>query len=257
MRVSTPHRHSVLRSSPALGAWLYGHFFLSLITVPALVVGFAREMGKEEKSHPALVGFVVFFWCLVEPFRLYFGFGSNHYGLVFHAAFFVVVCAIPQALLLLIYLGAFYENNDFEFGICVCQLLGLVVELVLCLRLAYRLAANDSINFFIRLGAVQRQGAAIELAPLIGEGGRKSRSRSPHGFPSRGGGHRRSNAVHFRPVQFANTGFSPSFPPSPHHSPLYSGVEWSELPQGSSPAFVPGSTHSRSMTRETFGDSST
>eukprot|EP00796_Vickermania_ingenoplastis_P011003 gene11003-7646_t len=174
MRLSTFHRHTVQRTSPLLGLLLFSHLVYTIcFAAPALLVGYSQffKTGSTKPWTPTWAGFMLFLWLVIEAPRFYFGFSVNRTGLLLYAMAFIVICVFPQMVLIIVYLAKVSYASDVELGICALELILLTAEVLAAVHLAVRLGMNDTINFYVRLGAIQRQAAAEELQPLTSSGG--------------------------------------------------------------------------------------
>lgn len=183
MRVNTFHRHTVYWTSPALSGLIIAHAFHSFcFTFPFFLLCFiAPLLASSSSSSPSpawtLVvlrgapneksalwhGIITFAWCLVEILRIYWGSGIHRYRHVFYGMGFVFLSIFVQLPLLCVYWGATGEVSDVFFGICLTQVLGVLLESLLAVLWSVRVGQQELINFYIRLGAIQRQAAAVEV----------------------------------------------------------------------------------------------
>lgn len=93
-----------------------------------------------------------------------------------------MLSAVVQLLWICVYWGAISNDNDLLFGACLAQVLGLLMESLLGVMWSTNMGRHEWINFYIRLGAIQRQAAAEEMPPSFFKIGKKLRRRE------RGGG---------------------------------------------------------------------
>jgi len=182
MRVATFHSHTVHRVSPALSGLIIAHSFHSFcFTFPFLLLNFISSFFLPLSSPPSSAwellllriapnrrsvlwhGIVIFLWFFVEVLRIYWGTNIHRYGHVFNGMGFVFVSIFVQLPLISAYWGASETVTDIFFSICLVQVAGVVIESFLALMWSIRVGRHELINFYIRLGAMQRHAAAGEV----------------------------------------------------------------------------------------------
>lgn len=179
MRVSTFHRHTVHRASPLLSGLIIAHSFHSFFfCFPLFLLQFAchfisppsssssslfLSLFTPQGSNPLWIGLVIFFWIFFEGVRMWWGTQIHRYGHIFYGIGFSMLSLSVQLLLIGIYWGAISNGNELIFGACLTQVIGLVVESVLGISWVSRVGKHEWVNFFIRLGAIQRQGVMEEM----------------------------------------------------------------------------------------------
>lgn len=180
MRVNTFHRHTVRQTSPALSGLIIAHSIHSFcFTFPFFLLCFIASLRASSSPVPAWTllvlrtapngksaiwhGFITFAWFFMEILRIYWGSNIHRYSHVFYGMGFVFLSFFVQLPLLCVYWGATNEVSDVFFGICLTQVAGVLIECVLALLWSVRLGQQELINFYIRVGAIQRQAAAVEV----------------------------------------------------------------------------------------------
>lgn len=150
------------------------HFYFSVFyCTPLLLVGFSRYFSSSSTGKPwsaSASGFLLFIWIFVEAIRFHAGFSMSRLGHSLYGIAFCCLCVVPQIIIMAVYLGKISYKDDIEFSICLFQLVFLTLETIVGTKLCIRLGANDTINFYIRLGMIQRSDSALDRAPLVAPG---------------------------------------------------------------------------------------
>lgn len=153
MRARVYHRHRVSRTSALLNGLLMMSVFFSLcFTAPVMLTYVGIKWNRFTKTESVWMLLVFFLWFSFEVARLLFGFSGNKRMLpAYHFAFLLLT--LSQFVFMVIYFMMVPERRDLEYSIYVTQMLLLGLETLAGVRLLWRLMRNNTINFYVALGA--------------------------------------------------------------------------------------------------------
>lgn len=156
MRVRSFHRHTVNRSSTALGVLIPLHFLYSLcFSVPIFFVFLARRWGRGEigSGQRTWMLCLMLLFTVGEAIRFGVGYTANIKMLLPDLCGYMSMCLLPQLVIICILLSYLPQRNELELSVCIVQLLLLCVEALVAVRMVWRLARNNTIDFYVALGS--------------------------------------------------------------------------------------------------------
>ncbi|KAG5490615.1 hypothetical protein JKF63_00736 [Porcisia hertigi] len=159
MRVRTYHKHIIQRNSPALHGLLALHTVFSLFYSAPIwftYLGIRFHRASVTTVQRTWMICVLLLWFIGEILRLYLGRVGNKHTLFVELIAFTIMTLVPQLLLVGALLFFLPEPNDLEFGVCVTQVLLLVLEFFAAVQLLMRVARNNVLDFYVSLGTPYR-----------------------------------------------------------------------------------------------------
>lgn len=156
MRVRTFHQDQVQRSSTLLHGLLTAHSFFSLffstpVWFASLAVRYHMSLLTTAETTWVTVALVV--WFCAEATRVVLGKLANLRMLFGELIGFIVLCAVPQLLIVLVLFVAMPKVSSIERSVSILQVVLLVLEFLTAIRLLLRLSRNQIVNFYVALGS--------------------------------------------------------------------------------------------------------
>ncbi|EPY30897.1 hypothetical protein STCU_00128 [Strigomonas culicis] len=155
MRVRTYHRHNTQRSSTLLALLLCVHPFISFVlTTPVLFVFLSRRwsLAATTRGTDAWMLALSLVWLVAEIARLILGVSANKKMRMAQMISFVCLTVCPQMVAFWIFYSMWPDRNPLEYSLCVVHQILLLAELLLSVRLLWRLGRNNTIDFYVYLG---------------------------------------------------------------------------------------------------------
>ncbi|KAG5465783.1 hypothetical protein CUR178_00496 [Leishmania enriettii] len=159
MRVRTYHKHAVQRNSPALQGLLTLHMIFSILYSAPIwftCLGIRWHRASVTMQQRTWMTSLLVAWFCAEIVRLYLGRLANKQTLFGELIAFLVITLFPQLPLVCIFLSLLPGRNDLEFGVCVTQILLLVLESLAAAQLLMRVTRNNIVDFYVALGSTYR-----------------------------------------------------------------------------------------------------
>lgn len=156
MRVRTFHRHTVSRTSTVLGALLPLHLFYSFcFTIPILFIylGLRWERDEVNRGQKAWMLCLLLVFAAVEAVRFFLGYFANIRMLLPDLIGYMCLCVAPQLVVMCVLFARTPSRNDLEYSVYATQLMMLCVEAVAAANMVVRLARDNTIDFYVKMGA--------------------------------------------------------------------------------------------------------
>lgn len=161
MRVRTFHRHSVNRTSTVLAALIPLHFLYSFcfsLPIWFTFFGIRWNRGELTSGQRAWLLCVLLVFAAVEAIRGFLGYFANLKMLIADLCGYMGLCVVPQLILICVLLVNLPGRNDLEFSVCLTQLLLVIVETLASARMVWRLARNNTVDFYVELASTMTYG---------------------------------------------------------------------------------------------------
>ncbi|GET93558.1 hypothetical protein, conserved [Leishmania tarentolae] len=156
MRVRTYHKNVIQRNSPALHGLLALHVIFSMFYSAPIwftYLGMRWHWESVTSQQRTWMICVLIIWFCAEIIRLYLGCLANKRALFGELIAFLIMTLVPQLLLVCVLVRSLPECNDLEFGVCVTQILLLVLECLAAVQLLMRVTRNKIVDFYVSLGS--------------------------------------------------------------------------------------------------------